>query len=835
MKRTFHLKFFAFLVISLFIVSYFPQVETTTSAAQSINNWVATPMHISRLSDPSASPQGYYPSQIKTAYGLPPLGGAGSTIAIIDSFDTPSVNSDLTFFSTQFSLPLPTNSNFEVVKMSPNIDVANSSWMLETCLDVEWAHSIAPDAKILLVEAKSSSDIDLLQAVGYAGNRPDVVAVSMSWGGNEESSMKSFDSYFNSNYGAVFFASSGDKGAEVNWPASSPNVVAVGGTTLNLHLDGTVISETAWSGSGGGISAYETMPAYQMGYGLNTILNVTKRSVPDVSYDANPSTGVSVYCNSQWYVVGGTSAGAPQWAAIYALGHSATNVNLYQKAKLAYSSYFRDITSGSNGAFAASLGYDCVTGLGSPLTVNFGLELTVSPTSGPANFPITLNGVGFKVNSFVNISYLNPGTSVWIPIVNNLPISSTQNFTYSVNAPDLLRSNFANDSQPVFDNIVFRAQGNSNSNSCNTTIPYAEWRRGLTQVSNIAATGIYGNNTDLTTNVFVQNNQSIAIAGEWFNPGNVSLLWDGKTNLGNASTDATGLFNTIIVVPTTFAGRHRLTINDEVSSFSVNMTRLPTIANDYTGGWHTADATINLTPDFKVNETFYRINNGPISNVTASGQPVITTEGSENILEYWSTWDVYGTGIMELPHVILAGIQLQKTSPAGSIQINDDATLTALSTVTLTISATDSLSGLNLIRFSNDGNWDQIPWENYTNIKNWQLAGGDGLKTVYCQIEDNAGLVTSLSSSITLIPPQPLQISPSGNSSPFATQSPSAPSPSPTLVPSSNSTATPSSGNSPSPLSSAAPVVPEFSVQMFLVLLALATFSIGVAYKRKHK
>ena len=150
------------------------------------------------------------------------------------------------------------------------------------------------------------------------------------------------------------------------------------------------------------------------------VLQHSKRAVPDVSYNADPSTGVAVYCNSQWrLVVGGTSAGAPQWAAIQAVGLSATNANLYGKAKSAYSSYFRDITSGSNGLYNATLGYDCVTGLGSPLTDNFNSTLTVSPTSGPAGGLITLNGIGFTAGSSVNISYLNPVNSTWVPIVNN--------------------------------------------------------------------------------------------------------------------------------------------------------------------------------------------------------------------------------------------------------------------------------------------------------------------------------------------------------------------------------------------------------------------------------
>ena len=282
---------------------------------------------------------------------LPSSGGAGTTIAIIDAYYTPTITSDFTTFCSQFNLPSPTSSNFEIHPMPGLTSKTVNTWATETTLDVEWAHAIAPNAKILLVEATDDQN-GLVDAVNYATSRPDVVAVSMSWGGPEDSSVTSFDSSFTSSYGAVFFASSGDSGGGVFWPACSPNVVAVGGTTLNLNSDGTVKSETAWSGSGGGVSQYEPALAYQTSFGLS----YSGRAVPDVSYDANPATGVAVYYNSQWSVVGGTSIGAPQWAAIQADGLSATNANLYGRAKSAYSSYFRDITSGSS---SGSDGHTC--------------------------------------------------------------------------------------------------------------------------------------------------------------------------------------------------------------------------------------------------------------------------------------------------------------------------------------------------------------------------------------------------------------------------------------------------------------------------------------------
>jgi subtilase family serine protease len=255
----------------------------------------------------------------------------------------------------------------------------DGGWALETSLDVEWAHAIAPQAKILLVEAKTPSGANLLSAVDYAVARKDVVSVSMSWGGDEFSDELSYDSHFTSKYGAVFFASSGDYGAGVSWPAVSPSVVGVGGTSLELSSGGAFISESAWSGSGGGVSAYEAQPDYQKAYAVPRANGM--RAVPDVSYGADPASGYAVYkttglSKNGWYTIGGTSAGASQWAAIYAIGHTASLAAMYaDKASSGTLKFFRDIASGSNGTCKyycdARKRYDYVTGLGSPLTVNF--------------------------------------------------------------------------------------------------------------------------------------------------------------------------------------------------------------------------------------------------------------------------------------------------------------------------------------------------------------------------------------------------------------------------------------------------------------------------------
>lgn len=366
-------KQFALLAISSFVL--FAPVSSALADAPLDGFQAHPPIKIKDYA--TSSPVGLTPAKIRTVYNLPSTGGTG-TIAIIDAYDGPTIENDLNVFSSQFNLPSCTTTNgcFEKHRMANKIR-ADSGWALEEALDTQWAHAIAPNAKILLVEAKSASGTDLLAAVDYARNRSDVIAISMSWGGSEFSTESSSDSHFISPYGASFFASSGDGGHAVSWPAVSKNVIGVGGTSLTFNTSGALLSETAWNGSGGGLSAYETQPSYQQTYGIPNANG--KRAVPDVSYDADPNSGFSVYDSTTtqgqrgWFQVGGTSAGAPQWAAIKALGNSVSLSKLYNDAKL--SGYLRDILSGTNGSCAifctATANYDYVTGLGSPLTTSY--------------------------------------------------------------------------------------------------------------------------------------------------------------------------------------------------------------------------------------------------------------------------------------------------------------------------------------------------------------------------------------------------------------------------------------------------------------------------------
>jgi hypothetical protein len=367
-----------------------PRCLLSTAAPESLSNIMATPSAVL-----------YAPGQIRTVYRVNSLPdqyqGAGETIAIVDAYSDPKIVSDLAIADVYASIPDPPS--FTIINQngatSP-LPKGNTGWGVEISLDVEWAHSIAPAADLLLVEANSNSLADLLKAVDTAASYPGVSVVSMSWGSSEFSSESSYDSHFTTpagHAGVTFVASSGDSGGVVEWPAASPNVLSVGGTTLSVNSDNSWKSETAWSGSGGGVSRYEPSPSYQSGMGY------ARRATPDVSYDANPNTGFYIYDTYGYggvFGVGGTSAGAPQWAALVAIademaganldGASQTLPTIYSSAHSAYSSNFHDITSGSAGRNRAASGFDLVTGWGSPIADSIVPALAADP---PASDPVT--------------------------------------------------------------------------------------------------------------------------------------------------------------------------------------------------------------------------------------------------------------------------------------------------------------------------------------------------------------------------------------------------------------------------------------------------------------
>jgi kumamolisin len=333
---------------------------------------------------PPSGPRGETPNSIRAVYNLPSTGGGG-IIAIVDAYDYPTAVDDFNVFSNQSGLPTGNTCNghnpcISVVYASGSRPAGNCGWNQEAALDIEWAHAMAPDAQIVLVEADSSSFTDLFKAVDVASTivsaNSGSGAVSMSWGGSEFSSETGYDFHFDTS-NVVFTAASGDSGGKNIYPSVSPNVVSAGGTTINRDANGNFVSETAWSGSGGGPSKYESRPTYQ-----NAIMAIvgSQRGAPDFSFDADPYSGVSVYdstpCQglSGWMVFGGTSVSAPSLAGIINLaasekGHSPA-ADSFDELGMIYTNLgsatdFRDITSGRAAKFKAATGWDFITGVGS--------------------------------------------------------------------------------------------------------------------------------------------------------------------------------------------------------------------------------------------------------------------------------------------------------------------------------------------------------------------------------------------------------------------------------------------------------------------------------------
>jgi subtilase family serine protease len=391
---------------------------------------------------------GYTPSQISSAYGFnqlttfatlsgtEPADGAGQTIAIVDAYNDPNIASDLAVFDAAFGIAAPPS--FKIVSQTgtSRLPIANPGWDTEISLDVEWAHAIAPGANILLVETTSDRWSDLLAGVDYAKNQPGVSVVSMSWDVSEYRIEAATDSTFTTaaNHPVTFVAAAGDYGSPPEYPAASPNVLSVGGTTLTLAAGGGYGSEIAWSDGGGGVSSVEREPAYQDG-----AQNTGYLSSPDVAYDADPNTGFAVYdtindrYGTGWEVIGGTSAGAPQWAALLAIADeglaAAGKPALAQAQARLYTlpaNAFHDITSGNNGTYAAGPGYDAVTGLGSPVA-NVLIDdlingVTGSPTGvsnlSPYSFQFAAGGAGNAVYTVARVGFAP------IPIPIPMPAAS---------------------------------------------------------------------------------------------------------------------------------------------------------------------------------------------------------------------------------------------------------------------------------------------------------------------------------------------------------------------------------------------------------------------------
>jgi subtilase family serine protease len=316
---------------------------------------------------PAATPSGYGPSDLRSAYNLTTSGSASQTVAIVDAYDAPTAEADLAAYRTQYGLPACTTANGCFRKVDQNGGTSyphrNTGWAQEISLDLDMVSAICPDCHILLVEAKTNSFANLGTAENRAATMGATV-ISNSWGGSDAAD-STYGAYFN-HPGIAITVSSGDNGYGVEYPASSQYVTAVGGTHLTSGGGTRGWTETVWSGAGSGCSTLNTALSGQASVGTGC----AKRAVADVSAVADPNTGVAVRYNGSWLVFGGTSVASPIIAGVYGLAGNASSINNnypYQHASSLY-----DVTSGSNGSCPTSqwctarAGWDGPTGLGTP-------------------------------------------------------------------------------------------------------------------------------------------------------------------------------------------------------------------------------------------------------------------------------------------------------------------------------------------------------------------------------------------------------------------------------------------------------------------------------------
>jgi subtilase family serine protease len=318
---------------------------------------------------PNATPAGLGPAQLRDAYKITSAGSSSVTIAIVDAFGYPNAETDLATYRSTFGLPACTTANgcFRKVDQRggtsfPRLDVG---WEQETALDLDMASAICPGCKILLVEGDTNSFANLAAAVNTAASLGAHV-ISNSYGGGEAGTASSEAAY--NHPGVAVTASSGDSGFGVEFPASSPHVVAVGGTSLRTAAIARGWTETAWSGAGSGCSTVYAKPSWQHDTGC------ALRTVADVSAVADPNTGVAVFgpssrSKSTFLVFGGTSVAAPLIGAVYANNGGAVTSG---SDPYAHTSALFDVAGGSNGSCSGSYlctavtGYDGPTGLGTP-------------------------------------------------------------------------------------------------------------------------------------------------------------------------------------------------------------------------------------------------------------------------------------------------------------------------------------------------------------------------------------------------------------------------------------------------------------------------------------
>jgi hypothetical protein len=393
----------------------------------------------------ASSPSGYTPADLLDAYGLTSAAakpGNGERVAVVDAYNDPHAASDLALYRQKFGLPACTTpsgcltiANQTGTTTLPKADPTGGGWTLEESLDLDMVSAICPNCQILLIEANSDNISDLARAEATASRAPGVNAVTNSWGsGTEFIGETQFDPDFYAP-GVAIAAAAGDGGYGTQYPAVSPYVTAVGGTSLTGTLGGTW-SQAAWSLTGSGCSALEPKPSWQTGDDT-TPGGCLNRTANDVSALADPSTGVAVYDTEKyapdggapdWAVAGGTSVATPIIASTYALadiaagGPGKANVPGSMPAAYPYlaASGLTDVTGGSDGSCEADRKYLCSAVKGFDGPTGLGTPAGTAAFTGPANGGVTIIDPGPQV--------VQPGAKIYL-VLDTLPGTETPSFT----------------------------------------------------------------------------------------------------------------------------------------------------------------------------------------------------------------------------------------------------------------------------------------------------------------------------------------------------------------------------------------------------------------------
>ena len=470
---------------SLSIVDYKRACPVTTTPGQMacmvlLRTNVAHHTQTSLGPDQAPSGDGYGPSSLQSAYALPSsTAGSGETVAVVDAYNDPDIVSDLATYRSDWGLPACGTGCFSVVNQngaaSPLPSNAGSNgWDVEESLDVDMVSAICPLCHIILVEVNSASTANLGTGVNTAVSL-GADFVSNSYGGSESSSDNTYDTDYYNHPGVAVTASAGDDGYGVSYPAASPDVTSVGGTSLSTASNSRGWTETVWGsssggeGTGSGCSADSSKPSWQTDTGCS------KRTDNDVSADANPNTGLAVYdsySEGGWLEVGGTSASSPMIAATFALAGTPASGTYPSSYLYAHTSDFFDVTSGANGSCSpaylctAETGYDGPTGLGTPDgvgafssssssntvtvtnpgnqtgTVGTAVSLQISATDSASGQTLTYSATGLPAGLSINSSSgLITGTpttsgsnSVTVTATDTTGAHGSASFTWTINA-----------------------------------------------------------------------------------------------------------------------------------------------------------------------------------------------------------------------------------------------------------------------------------------------------------------------------------------------------------------------------------------------------------------